>query len=204
MPTFSYTPKTTKGAGGAHHDFNPASASAEEGDSDTITYKALGTFGDLTYVWVEDADAMLPQSGEINLTEVADADLPEGLLSAQVAELKAGIKEQISGYINSNISDICFTSSLGFEADGDLRSRINLLTLEDQLGSEDTAEFVDRNNETHTVTRENVETLLEELNANITNLYTQKWEITQQLTACTNLDDMFEVDTTLKMKDFSS
>jgi hypothetical protein len=94
-----------------------------------------------------------------------------------------------------------FKSSLGFNVDGDARSRENLDGLV-FLGSEPVA-FRDHDNVDHSLNLADIETLLREARKNVALLYQQKWQIQEAIRKCETLDALKAIEIRFTMADFS-
>ena len=98
-------------------------------------------------------------------------------------------------------SGMTFKSSLGFTVDGDARSRDNLSGLIN-IGQEPVA-FRDHNNGDHSLTLDNLKTLLREAQMNGAMLYQQKWQIQSAIEKCGTLDALRKIEIVFRMADFS-
>ena len=98
-------------------------------------------------------------------------------------------------------SGMTFKSSLGFVVDGDARSRDNLSGLIN-IGQEPVS-FRDHDNGDHSLTLDNLKTLLKEAQMNGAMLYQQKWQIQSAIEKCGTLDELKAVEIVFKMADFT-
>ena len=98
-------------------------------------------------------------------------------------------------------SGMTFKSSLGFVVDGDARSRDNLSGLIN-IGQEPVA-FRDHNNGDHSLTLDNLKTLLKEAQMNGAMLYQQKWAMQKAIGACKSVKALKAVEIKFTMADFS-
>ena len=98
-------------------------------------------------------------------------------------------------------SGMTFKSSLGFTVDGDARSRDNLSGLIN-IGQEPVA-FRDHNNGDHSLTLDNLKTLLKEAQMNGAMLYQQKWAMQKAIGACKSVKALKAVEIKFTMADFS-
>ena len=98
-------------------------------------------------------------------------------------------------------SGMTFKSSLGFVVDGDARSRDNLSGLIN-IGAEPVA-FRDHDNGDHSLTLDNLKTLLKEAQMNGAMLYQQKWQIQSAIEKCGTLDALRKIEIVFRMADFS-
>ena len=94
-----------------------------------------------------------------------------------------------------------FKSSLGFNVDGDARSRDNLDGLK-AIGIEPVT-FRDHDNVDHSLNLADIETLLREARKNVALLYQQKWQIQEAIRKCGTLDELKAVEIVFKMADFT-
>lgn len=98
-------------------------------------------------------------------------------------------------------SGMTFKSSLGFTVDGDARSRDNLSGLIN-IGVEPVA-FRDHDNGDHSLTLDNLKTLLKEAQMNGAMLYQQKWAMQKAIEACRSIKALKAVEIKFTMADFS-
>ena len=98
-------------------------------------------------------------------------------------------------------SGMTFKSSLGFVVDGDARSRDNLSGLIN-IGQEPVS-FRDHNNGDHSLTLDNLKTLLKEAQMNGAMLYQQKWAMQKAIEACRSIKALKAVEIKFTMADFS-
>ena len=98
-------------------------------------------------------------------------------------------------------SGMTFKSSLGFVVDGDARSRDNLSGLIN-IGVEPVA-FRDHDNGDHSLTLDNLRTLLVEAQKNGALLYQQKWAMQKAIGACKSVKALKAVEIKFTMADFS-
>ncbi len=94
-----------------------------------------------------------------------------------------------------------FKSSLGFNVDGDARSRENLDGLV-FLGAEPVT-FRDHDNMDHSLNLADIETLLREARKNVALLYQQKWQIQEAIRKCETLDALKAIEIRFTMADFA-
>lgn len=212
MPVYKYKKTVTEGPFGTVSDFNP-STNTQPGDGDTagtgegkVSYRRIYTADDGTsYVYIEDASDLVEQSGAIGWTEVAAADYPDGVLDQYKTEALAAVKETLAGLIDSNVNnDLYFTSSLGFKVNGDFRSYVNLVALQNSFDADaDSVEFRDYDNETHELGTDDIVTLENELTENIKLLQLQKWDKEEAINAAGDLDTVFSLSKSYDMSDFT-
>ena len=98
-------------------------------------------------------------------------------------------------------SGMTFKSSLGFVVDGDARSRDNLSGLIN-IGQEPVA-FRDHDNGDHSLTLNDLRTLLKEAQMNGAMLYQQKWAMQKAIGACKSVKALKAVEIKFTMADFS-
>ena len=94
-----------------------------------------------------------------------------------------------------------FKSSLGFNVDGDARSRDNLSGLIN-IGVEPVT-FRDHDNVDHSLNLADIETLLREARKNVALLYQQKWQIQEAIGKCGTLDALKAIEIRFTMADFT-
>ena len=98
-------------------------------------------------------------------------------------------------------SGMTFKSSLGFTVDGDARSRDNLSGLIN-IGQEPVS-FRDHDNGDHSLTLDNLKTLLKEAQMNGAMLYQQKWQMQAKIENAKSLKALKAVEIKFTMADFS-
>ena len=98
-------------------------------------------------------------------------------------------------------SGMTFKSSLGFVVDGDARSRDNLSGLIN-IGQEPVS-FRDHDNGDHSLTLNDLRTLLKEAQMNGAMLYQQKWAMQKAIGACKSVKALKAVEIKFTMADFS-
>lgn len=123
-----------------------------------------------------------------------------------LAEMKGFKKQQVenatAGFdAERKDSGMTFKSSLGFTVDGDARSRDNLSGLIN-IGAEPVA-FRDHNNGDHSLTLDDLRTLLVEAQKNGALLYQQKWAMQKAIEACRSIKALKAVEIKFTMADFS-
>ena len=94
-----------------------------------------------------------------------------------------------------------FKSSLGFNVDGDARSRDNLDGLK-AIGIEPVT-FRDHDNIDHSLTLANLELLIKEANMNGAMLYQQKWQMQAKIESAKSLKSLKAIEIVFKMADFT-
>ena len=125
------------------------------------------------------------------------------LTLAEMKGFKAQQVENATEGFDSKRKDpsMFFKSSLGFNVDGDARSRENLDGLA-FLGSEPVA-FRDHDNVDHSLNLADIETLLREARKNVALLYQQKWQIQEAIRKCETLDALKAIKIRFTMADFA-
>ena len=127
-------------------------------------------------------------------------------ISLTLAEMKGfklmQVKNATEGF-DSKRKDpsMFFKSSLGFNVDGDARSRDNLSGLIN-IGVEPVA-FRDHDNVDHSLNLADIETLLREARKNVALLYQQKWQIQEAIRKCGTLDALKAIEIRFTMADFT-
>ena len=127
-------------------------------------------------------------------------------ISLTLAEMKGFKAQQVenatAGFdAERKDSGMTFKSSLGFVVDGDARSRDNLSGLIN-IGQEPVA-FRDHDNGDHSLTLDNLKTLLKEAQMNGAMLYQQKWAMQKAIEACRSIKALKAVEIKFTMADFS-
>ena len=127
-------------------------------------------------------------------------------IALTLAELKGFKKQQVENAtegFDSKRKDpsMFFKSSLGFNVDGDARSRDNLDGLK-AIGIEPVT-FRDHDNIDHSLTLANLELLIKEANMNGAMLYRQKWTLQKAIGACKSVKALKAIEIVFKMADFS-
>ena len=127
-------------------------------------------------------------------------------ISLTLAEMKGfklmQVKNATEGF-DSKRKDpsMFFKSSLGFNVDGDARSRDNLSGLVN-IGVEPVT-FRDHDNVDHSLNLADIETLLREARKNVALLYQQKWQIQEAIRKCGTLDALKAIEIRFTMADFT-
>ena len=127
-------------------------------------------------------------------------------IALTLAELKGFKKQQVenatAGFdAERKDSGMTFKSSLGFVVDGDARSRDNLSGLIN-IGVEPVA-FRDHDNGDHSLTLDNLRTLLKEAQMNGAMLYQQKWKLQAAIDGAKSLKSLKAIEIVFKMADFT-
>ena len=127
-------------------------------------------------------------------------------ISLTLAEMKGFKAQQVenatAGFdAERKDSGMTFKSSLGFVVDGDARSRDNLSGLIN-IGQEPVS-FRDHDNGDHSLTLDNLKTLLKEAQMNGAMLYQQKWQIQSAIEKCGTLEELRAIEIVFRMADFA-
>ena len=127
-------------------------------------------------------------------------------IALTLAEMKGFKKQQVenatAGFdAERKDSGMTFKSSLGFVVDGDARSRDNLTGLIN-IGVEPVA-FRDHDNGDHSLTLDNLKTLLKEAQMNGAMLYQQKWALQKTIADAKSLKALKAIEIQFVMADFS-
>lgn len=127
-------------------------------------------------------------------------------IALTLAELKGFKKQQVENAtegFDSKRKDpsMFFKSSLGFNVDGDARSRDNLDGLK-AIGIEPVT-FRDHDNIDHSLSLANLELLIKEANMNGAMLYQQKWKLQEAIANAKSLKSLKAIDIKFTMADFS-
>ena len=127
-------------------------------------------------------------------------------ISLTLAELKGfklmQVENATTGFdAERKDSGMIFKSILGFVVDGDARSRDNLAGLIN-IGVEPVA-FRDHDNGDHSLTLDNLKTLLKEAQMNGAMLYQQKWQMQAKIESAKSLKSLKAIEIVFKMADFT-
>jgi len=138
----------------------------------------------------------------------ADATDDQGRIFVELtlAQLKTFKKAQLEDATESfdarrKDPGMTFKSSLGFTVDGDARSRDNIEGLIN-IGAEPVS-FKDHANELHSLSLDELKTLLVEAQKNGALLYQQKWALQAEIDACKSAKKLAEIEIKFTMADFS-
>ena len=134
---------------------------------------------------------------------VAEDGISISLTLAEMKGFKAQQVENATEGFDSKRKDpsMFFKSSLGFNVDGDARSRDNLDGLK-AIGIEPVT-FRDHDNIDHSLTLANLELLIKEANMNGAMLYQQKWAMQAKIESAKSLKALKAVEIKFTMADFS-
>ena len=134
---------------------------------------------------------------------VSDDGISIALTLAEYKGFKAQQVENATAGFDAERKDsgMTFKSSLGFTVDGDARSRDNLSGLIN-IGQEPVS-FRDHDNGDHSLTLNDLRTLLKEAQMNGAMLYQQKWAMQKAIADAKSLKALKAVEIKFTMADFS-
>lgn len=134
---------------------------------------------------------------------VSEDGISISLTLAEIKGFKAQQVENATAGFDAERKDsgMTFKSSLGFVVDGDARSRDNLSGLIN-IGVEPVS-FRDHDNGDHSLTLNDLRTLLKEAQMNGAMLYQQKWAMQKAIEACRSIKALKAVEIKFTMADFS-
>ena len=146
--------------------------------------------------WVKTpADSKDNAAGEDGIAIALTLAEMKGFKAQQVENATAGFDAERKD------SGMTFKSSLGFVVDGDARSRDNLSGLIN-IGQEPVA-FRDHDNGGHSLTLDDLRTLLKEAQMNGAMLYQQKWKLQKAIADAKSLKALKAIEIVFKMADFT-
>ena len=145
--------------------------------------------------WVRTPADSKDNASEDGISIVLTLAEMKGFKAQQVENATAGFDAERKD------SGMTFKSSLGFVVDGDARSRDNLSGLIN-IGQEPVS-FRDHDNGDHSLTLDNLKTLLREAQMNGAMLYQQKWAMQKAIEACRSIKALKAVEIKFTMADFS-
>ena len=133
----------------------------------------------------------------VTITQIPD---PEPSLDS-VKNRKMG---EIESQFNMLQNDCGFMSSVGFKVNGDetANRNVDMLIRYFPTGVE-TVSFCAYDNTMHDLTKEQLETILQEIVVNAQSLYQQKWVYRETINACTTAADVEAINIKFECKDFS-
>ena len=134
---------------------------------------------------------------------VSEDGISIALTLAEMKGFKAQQVENATEGFDSKRKDpsMFFKSSLGFNVDGDARSRDNLDGLK-AIGIEPVT-FRDHDNIDHSLTLANLELLIKEANMNGAMLYQQKWKLQAAIDGAKSVKALKAIEIVFKMADFT-
>lgn len=127
-------------------------------------------------------------------------DLKSKRLS-QLAEASARFEDNLN-------KDMYFTSSLGFKCNGDRRTRSNLEDLITYFDTQATGEpkqvaYMDYDNKVQMLSKDNLQTLLNEHVGNGLALYKQKWDLQNSIVSANSIENLNKIKIEFKMANYS-
>lgn len=141
-------------------------------------------------------------------TPAADATDEQGrifvtLTLAQLKTFKKAQLEDATEGFDARRKDpgMTFRSSLGFTVDGDARSRDNIEGLIN-IGASPVS-FKDHDNQLHSLSLDDLKTLLKEAQKNGALLYQQKWALQAEIDACKSAKKLAAIEIKFTMADFT-
>ena len=125
-------------------------------------------------------------------------------LLTEAKERKLGELSQVTALFEDNLNkDMYFTSSLGFRVNGDRRTRSNIEDLI-RFSPAFPVQYKDYDNIFQKVTKDHLETMLQEHITNGLNLYQQKFSYESQIDACKSKEEVEAIKIEFEMMDFKS
>ena len=135
--------------------------------------------------------------------EYVFADEHVDALLVEAKEKKLAELSKATALFEDNLNkDMYFASSLGFRVNGDRRTRSNI---EDLIRFSTTfpVQYKDYDNIFQKVTKDHLETMLQEHITNGLNLYQQKFSYESQIDACKSKEEVEAIKIEFEMMDFS-
>ena len=129
-------------------------------------------------------------------------EIPEKTLEEVKAEKLEELAQVTALFENNLNKDMYFTSSLGFRVNGDRRTRSNIEDLI-QFSPAFPVQYKDYDNIFQKVTKDHLETMLQEHITNGLNLYQQKFSYESQIDECQNIEEVKNIKINFVMLDFS-
>lgn len=121
----------------------------------------------------------------------------------EARELKLEELARVTALFENNLNkDMYFTSSLGFRVNGDRRTRSNIEDLI-RFSPAFPVQYRDYDNIFQKVTKDHLETMLQEHITNGFNLYQQKFSYESQIQECTTIEEVNAIKIEFEMMDFS-
>lgn len=157
--------------------------------TNTEFYKSIG---------MTDEEVEQAYDGSYWLKGYAPSQNIDELKSDKLSELTA-ITSKFDNQLVNN--EMIVKSSLGFTINADLRSQNNLRGLI-SVGLEP-VDFVDSENVSHSLSLEQLNTLLNECALNGQSLYLQKWSYKSQIEKAQTVEELNKIEFNFTMKDFS-
>lgn len=150
----------------------------------TKIYKPLDTTEKLDFysqcaAWCNQNGFTIRDQGEYyEIVEIPRPPLPE------LEAYKEQRKTELNTLHEAAEQEAHILSSLGFEIDANDRANRDVTGLLVTTPEEGVVTFMDYSNQSHTVTRANLEVMQKEIIENAQYLYTQKWQYRAQIDAC--------------------
>lgn len=124
-------------------------------------------------------------------------------LLTEAKEKKLEELTQVTALFEDNLNkDMYFTSSLGFRVNGDRRTRSNIEDLI-RFSPAFPVQYKDYDNIFQKVTKDHLETMLQEHITNGLNLYQQKFSYESQINGCQSIEEVKNIKINFVMLDFS-
>lgn len=124
-------------------------------------------------------------------------------LLTEAKEKKLAELSKVTALFEDNLNkDMYFTSSLGFRVNGDRRTRSNIEDLI-RFSPAFPVQYKDYDNNFRQVTKDHLETMLQNHITNGLNLYRQKFSYESQINACTTKEEVEAIKIEFEMMDFS-
>lgn len=152
-------------------------------------YKSIG---------MTDEEVEKAYDGSYYLKGYAPTQNLDELKSEKLVELTA-ITSKFDNQLVNN--EMIAKSSLGFSINADLRSQNNIRGL--ILVGLEPVDFIDSENVSHSLSIEQLNTLLNECALNGQNLYLQKWAYKSQIESAQTAEELNKIVFNFEMKDFS-
>lgn len=193
MAVYSFIP--TKGAYG--HGI--ATLDNEKGIQN-FEFIELGEYNDKQYIYTFTDYELIPaQPDDINFKKVTNC--PTVFLDEWRAKRKAELDMLTENLSQYKCKNMYLTSSLGFKINADFSSQKNLDAL--IRISQPVEKFKDYENNYHSVTVDNLNTMLTECARNGTNLYATRFRYCDALKISNSMDEIMAITFNFEMLDFS-
>lgn len=153
-------------------------------------------------------EALVASDSENYKTVVSDSfvmsieEIPEKTLEEVKVEKLEELARVTALFENNLNKDMYFTSSLGFRVNGDRRTRSNIEDLI-RFSPAFPVKYRDYDNIFQKVTKDHLETMLQEHITNGLNLYQQKFSYESQIDACKSKEEVEAIKIKFEMMDFS-
>lgn len=195
-------PETAEDCVGITFPFeDPDINSGSTTDKSTLTSHQVLLRSIVTRILSDSEDVRVENTDGVCTVVAIDAD-------TKLKEAKEAKETELTGsahrFDNDLVcEDMIITSSLGFNANADIRSQNNVRGLLNILADEATTAYADADNSYHMLTKAQLETLLNEIITNGNNLYAQKWAYRTKIEACTTVEEVQAITFEFTMTDFS-